>query len=125
MSKAFRFGVEALQELITGVSILARAVKVTLGPKGRNAVLDKAYALVLACRALRCIIAHELLTLVKLHDIHHYGNCNYGICFFMMDKIFGTYREDFPVSADGNRVKLNVFKSYPYQRGEDGKARKV
>ncbi len=63
--------------------------------------------------------------LVKLHDIHHYDNCNYGICFFMMDKIFGTYRENFPVNADGMRIKLNVFKSYPYQRGEDGKARKV
>ena len=63
--------------------------------------------------------------LVKLHDIHHYDNCNYGICFFMMDKIFGTYREDFPVDANGDRVKLNVFITYPHHRGIDGKVTKA
>ena len=63
--------------------------------------------------------------LVKLHDIHHYDNCNYGICFFMMDKIFGTYRETFPTDKEGNRVKRNVFMSYSLDRGIDGKARKV
>ena len=61
----------------------------------------------------------------KAYDIHHYGNCNYGICFFMMDKIFGTYREDFPVDEKGNRVKLNVFMTYPHHRGMDGRATKV
>jgi len=60
--------------------------------------------------------------LVKLHDIHHYGNCNYGICFFMMDKIFGTYREEFPTDKSGKRVKLNVFMTYPHHRGVDGRA---
>ena len=63
--------------------------------------------------------------LVTLHDIHHFDNANYGICFFMMDKIFGTYRETFPEDADGNRVKLNVFMTYPHHRGLDGKAKKV
>jgi len=63
--------------------------------------------------------------LVKLHDIHHYDNCNYGICFFMMDKIFGTYREEFPVGADGKRAKLNVFITYPHHRGIDGRVTKV
>jgi sterol desaturase/sphingolipid hydroxylase (fatty acid hydroxylase superfamily) len=58
--------------------------------------------------------------LVKLHDIHHYDNCNYGICFFFMDKLFGTYREDFPTDKEGNRVKMNVFQSYPFRRGHDG-----
>jgi sterol desaturase/sphingolipid hydroxylase (fatty acid hydroxylase superfamily) len=58
--------------------------------------------------------------LVKLHDIHHYDNCNYGICFFFMDRLFGTYREDFPTDKGGNRVKMNVFQSYPFRRGADG-----
>src|SRR6202035_5088875 len=36
-----RFSGEARQRMFQGVNILANAVKVTLGPKGRNAVLDK------------------------------------------------------------------------------------
>ena len=42
-----------------------------------------------------------------------------------MDKIFGTYREDFPVDENDNRVKLNVFITYPHHRGIDGKATKA
>lgn len=43
MSKQMQFGDEARQSLLNGVSKLAAAVKVTLGPKGRNVVLDKKY----------------------------------------------------------------------------------
>ena len=63
--------------------------------------------------------------LVKLHDIHHYDNVNYGICFFLMDRLFGTYRNSFPVDKNGDRVKLNVFMTYPHHRGVDGKSTKV
>jgi chaperonin GroEL len=41
MAKVLRFNVEARQLLESGVNQLADAVKVTLGPKGRNAVLEK------------------------------------------------------------------------------------
>lgn len=44
MAKEIRFGAEARQSLEAGVNAVADAVKVTLGPKGRNAVLDKKYA---------------------------------------------------------------------------------
>ena len=37
------FGNEARTQMLEGVNTLANAVKVTLGPKGRNVVLDKAY----------------------------------------------------------------------------------
>ncbi len=43
MAKQIRFGLEARQSLQSGVDQLANAVKVTLGPKGRNVVLDKSY----------------------------------------------------------------------------------
>ncbi len=43
MAKQMLFGDEARQKLLIGVEKLARAVKVTLGPKGRNVVLDKKY----------------------------------------------------------------------------------
>ncbi len=43
MAKQIRFGMEARQALQSGVDQLANAVKVTIGPKGRNVVLDKTY----------------------------------------------------------------------------------
>jgi chaperonin GroEL len=42
-AKEVRFGGEARSRMMRGVDILADAVKVTLGPKGRNVVLDKSF----------------------------------------------------------------------------------
>jgi chaperonin GroEL len=42
-AKDVRFGVDARDKMLRGVDILANAVRVTLGPKGRNVVLDKSY----------------------------------------------------------------------------------
>src|SRR5580692_6842629 len=42
-AKDVKFGVEARDKMLRGVDILANAVKVTLGPKGRNVVLDKSF----------------------------------------------------------------------------------
>ena len=42
-AKDVKFGDDARIEMLEGVNVLANAVKVTLGPKGRNVVLDKAF----------------------------------------------------------------------------------
>ncbi|HSM30327.1 MAG TPA: chaperonin GroEL [Woeseiaceae bacterium] len=42
-AKEVRFGDDARQKMFAGVNVLANAVRVTLGPKGRNAVLDKSF----------------------------------------------------------------------------------
>jgi chaperonin GroEL len=42
-SKDVKFGVDARDRMLRGVEILANAVRVTLGPKGRNVVLDKSF----------------------------------------------------------------------------------
>ena len=42
-SKDVKFGVDARDKMLRGVDILANAVRVTLGPKGRNVVMDKSY----------------------------------------------------------------------------------
>jgi len=42
-SKEVKFGADARARMLAGVDILANAVKVTLGPKGRNVVLDKSF----------------------------------------------------------------------------------
>ena len=43
MAKIVKFDTEARNKMLKGVDTLANAVKVTLGPKGRNVVLDKSY----------------------------------------------------------------------------------
>ena len=42
-AKEVKFGVDARQKMLDGVDTLANAVKATLGPKGRNVVLDKSF----------------------------------------------------------------------------------
>jgi len=42
-AKEVRFSVDARDKMLRGVDILANAVRVTLGPKGRNVVLDKSF----------------------------------------------------------------------------------
>jgi sterol desaturase/sphingolipid hydroxylase (fatty acid hydroxylase superfamily) len=41
--------------------------------------------------------------LMYLHDLHHWTPCNYGIVFFWMDRLFGTYCENQPSAP------INVF----------------
>src|ERR1700741_5477145 len=42
-AKEVKFGVDARDRMLRGVDIINNAVKVTLGPKGRNVVLDKSF----------------------------------------------------------------------------------
>ena len=43
MAKEVKFGESARQGMLAGVNVLSDAVKVTLGPKGRNVILDKSF----------------------------------------------------------------------------------
>ena len=42
-AKEVQFGTEVRQKMVSGVNVLANAVRVTLGPKGRNVVLDRSF----------------------------------------------------------------------------------
>ena len=42
-AKEIRFGDDARRKMFAGVNILANAVKITLGPKGRNVIIDKSF----------------------------------------------------------------------------------
>ena len=42
-AKEVKFGDDARLKMMKGVNVLANAVKVTLGPKGRNAVIEKSF----------------------------------------------------------------------------------
>jgi chaperonin GroEL len=42
-AKEVKFSVDARDKMLRGIDTLANAVRVTLGPKGRNVVLDKSF----------------------------------------------------------------------------------
>ena len=42
-AKVVHFGPDSRERMLRGVNILANAVKVTLGPKGRNVILEKSF----------------------------------------------------------------------------------
>lgn len=42
----------------------------------------------------------------RLHDIHHWQPCNYGILFFEIDRLCGTLRDEFPAE------RQNIFPGY-------------
>ena len=60
MAKEIKYGTEARAALGAGVDKLANTVRVTLGPKGRNVVLDKSYGAPLITNdgVRRCIREH-------------------------------------------------------------------
>ena len=58
MAKEIKYGTEARAALGAGVDKLANTVRVTLGPKGRNVVLDKSYGAPLITNDGRCIREH-------------------------------------------------------------------
>ena len=47
MAKDIKFDIEARDGLKRGVDALANSVKVTLGPKGRNVIISKSFAILL------------------------------------------------------------------------------
>ena len=42
-AKEVKFSLDAREKMLHGIDVLANAVRVTLGPKGRNVVLDKSF----------------------------------------------------------------------------------
>ncbi|HDS06533.1 MAG TPA: chaperonin GroEL, partial [Bacteroides sp.] len=50
MAKEIKFGIEARDQLKSGIDQLANAVKVTLGPKGRNVIIEKKFGAPLATK---------------------------------------------------------------------------
>ena len=57
MAKQIKYGDEARKKLETGVNVIADTVKITLGPKGRNVVLDKKFG--------SPLITHDGVTIAK------------------------------------------------------------
>src|ERR1019366_8378210 len=61
-AKDVRFSADARERMLHGVEILNNAVKVTLGPKGRNVILDKSYGEMIA-KAMKKVGNEGVITL--------------------------------------------------------------
>ena len=68
-AKEVFFGNDARSKMLEGVNTLANAVKVTLGPKGRNVVLDKSYGAPLITKD-GVTVAKEIELEGKLRKLH-------------------------------------------------------
>ena len=69
MAKELKYGTEARAALEAGVDKLANTVRVTIGPKGRNVVLDKSFGVPL--------ITNDGVTIAKeieLRSVREYGS---------------------------------------------------
>ena len=66
MAKEITFDIDAREQLKQGVDALANAVKVTLGPKGRNVIIEKKYG--------AQQITKDVVTLAKEIELDHSGN---------------------------------------------------
>ena len=82
MAKEIKYGAEARAALESGVNQLADTVRVTLGPKGRNVVLDKSFGTPL--------ITNDGVTIAK-------GFCSFAtIALSLQTKTQMTYPADIP-----------------------------
>ena len=74
MAKDIKFSSDARSAMVRGVDVLADTVKVTLGPKGRNVVLEKSFG--------SPLITNDGVTIAKEIELRKYG-CQIGIrsCF--------------------------------------------
>ena len=64
MAKEIKYGIEARKALEEGVNKLANTVRVTIGPKGRNVVLDKSYG---APLSLTMVLQSLRISNLKMH----------------------------------------------------------
>jgi chaperonin GroEL len=67
-AKQVMFSTDAREKMLRGVNVLANAVKVTLGPKGRNVVIEKSFG---APRSTKdgVSVAKE----IELEDVREHG----------------------------------------------------
>ena len=78
MAKQILFDQQAREKLQKGVNILANTVKVTLGPKGRNVVLDKGFG--------SPVITNDGVTIAKEIELELAGNKFTHICMRAINK---------------------------------------
>ena len=64
MAKDIKFSADARSSMVRGVDILADTVKVTLGPKGRNVVLEKSFG--------SPLITNDGVTIAKEIELEHH-----------------------------------------------------
>ena len=83
--KDVKFGDNARQKMLAGVNILADAVKVTLGPKGRNVVLDKAFGAPTVTKD-GVSVAKEIELENNFENIFRVFNLRYGMRVVLIQK---------------------------------------
>ena len=110
MAKELRFGADARSLLLAGVDQLAEAVKSTLGPKGRNVILEKITG--------SPVVTNDGVTIAReIHLKDQFENMGAQLvkeAAIKTNDIVGTYNDlaELMVLAEGGKVTLHT-RTYP------------
>ena len=119
MAKELRFGAEARGLLLAGVDQLAEAVKSTLGPKGRNVILEKITG--------SPVVTNDGVTIAReIHLKNQFENMGAQLvkeAAIKTNDIVGTYNDlvELMALAQGGKVTLHT-KVYPLTAAADALA---
>jgi len=97
-AKMVRFSQEAREKILRGVNMLADAVTVTLGPKGRNVVLEKSFG--------APTVTKDGVTVAK--EIELEDKCENMGAQCMSSEPFGQVRERIKRESDPSGLKLRL-----------------
>ena len=116
MAKELRFGSDARSLLLAGVDQLAEAVKSTLGPKGRNVILEKITG--------SPVVTNDGVTIAReIHLRDQFENMGAQLvkeAAIKTNDIVGTYNDlaELMVLAEGGKVTLHT-RTYPLDAAPD------
>ena len=119
MAKELRFGAEARGLLLAGVDQLAEAVKSTLGPKGRNVILEKITG--------SPVVTNDGVTIAReIHLKNQFENMGAQLvkeAAIKTNDIVGTYNDlaELMVLAQDGKVTLHT-RTYPLNAAPDALA---
>ena len=85
-AKDVKFGDSARQKMLKGVNVLADAVKVTLGPKGRNVVLEKSFGAPTVTKDGVSVAKEISFCLSKKPSKQHHTLNKIKVCYMIEDK---------------------------------------
>ena len=89
MAKEVKFSDAARQGMLAGVNVLADAVKVTLGPKGRNVILDKSFGAPTVTKD-GVSVAKEIELQDKFENISFKERFEYRVALNRFPSVFAT-----------------------------------
>ena len=115
MAKDIYYGIDARNQLLAGIDKLANTVKITMGPKGRNVVLDKKFGVISLSNDVvvpftydKIRYSHENYFIVKQNNLEGIIDINGNVVLpIEYERVYGLRRNGIvDVWLNGERAKI-------------------